>query len=212
MKIKKSIFNITKKHLILLSVLSGIFYNSWILGYFLNKNQVKNAYYSVLESPDKPHYLLYVSLDLISGLLVFLIGLFLNTKIKNDHRVIRYYLTFGALIVLDAIYPISDKCATTIEACGVSLSQILTYHDILGILEFTIIFLILKNLKRIANSKKIINYIKPIRYTFLGYLISLILMIISVPMDFMTGLTQGIVIIFTALAIILTPLVLAQDI
>jgi hypothetical protein len=211
MKLKKILFSFPEKHLFMAAILSGIFYNSWILGYFLNRKEVQNAYYSVLESPGKPHYLFYVFLDLISGFLIILIGLYLNAKIKAYHKIIKYYLVFGSLIILDAIYPITDKCSTTIEACGDSLTQIFSYHDVIGILQFITIFILLKNIKNIANKHHNLKFKKLIKYAFRGYLTTLIIMIISIPLDFMTGLTQGLVIMFTAFTIVLTPLVLVID-
>jgi hypothetical protein len=211
MRLFNLINNLPKKHLLLLSVLSAVFYNSWILGYIFNKSQVNNAYYSVLESPGKPHFLLYVTLDVLCGFIIMIIGFYLYKLIKKDLKIIIYYLAFGFFIILDALNPISDKCSSTISACGYSLAQIFSYHDVLGIIEFTIIFILLKNISKIAENHNNLRYRKIIRYNFVGYIYSLVLLVLSIPIDMYTGLTQGLVIILSSLTITMTPLVIILD-
>jgi len=211
MRLFRFIKNLPQKHLLALSILSAVFYNSWILGYFLNKSQINNAYFSVLQIPGRPYYLLYIILDIICGLLIILIGLYLLKTIKPEKKTIIYYLGFGLFIILDAIYPISNQCSTTISKCGYSLSQIFSYHDVLGIIMFTLIFLILKNISKIARRHHNVLYRNIIKYNFYLYILSLISLVASVPFDLFTDITQAVVIILTSATISITPLVIILD-
>lgn len=211
MRLIKFIKNLPQKHLLLLSILSAVFYNSWILGYFINKTEINNAYFSVLEVPGRPYYLLYIILDIICGLIIMSIGFYLLRRIKPDKKTILYYLGFGLFIILDAIYPISNQCSATISKCGYSLTQIFSYHDVLGIIMFTLIILILRNLSKIASSHHNTLYKNIIKYNFYLYIISLVCLVASVPFDLFTDITQAVVVLLTSATITITPLVIILD-
>ena len=200
-----------EKHLFLLAFLSAITYNSWILGYILNRSEINNAYFSVLESPHKPHYLLYIGLDIISGVLVFLIGLYLLNNYKMYRKILLTYLAFGGLIALDAVYPITDKCSSSISVCGSGLAQILSYHDLISIAEFISIFILLNFIRKLTKLHHHVRYKKLIKFNFYLYIFSIIFLIVSIPIDKFTGLSQGVVVLLSGLAMMLVPLTIVVD-
>jgi hypothetical protein len=114
-----------------LGVLAGILYNSWPLGFVLDRSALRGTYVSALEIPGRPYADLFVACDLAAGVLAVLAGLLLR-----PHRLAAAGLVmFGLGNLLEARIPIEPSCATSVAACGIGPRQVLAPHDLAGLLS-----------------------------------------------------------------------------
>lgn len=114
-----------------LGVLAGLIFNSWPLGFVLDRPALHGTYLSVLEIPGRPYAHLFVACDLAVGALAVLAGLLLL------HRppVAAGLVMFGVGNAWGASIPINASCATSVASCGASPGQLLEPHTIASILS-----------------------------------------------------------------------------
>lgn len=199
------------KKITLLAILSGILFNSWILGLFLNPKVIPHSYFSTLEAPGRPYNWLFIGSDIIVAILILIISSFLIYRVKHLRKITLIYGFYGIALLLDSLVPITNQCSTTVAACGSSLSQVLSIHDIFSLIQFSIIIYLLvyinKNLPVITSKDKIVN-----KLLVFSWSLSFILLVLSVKFDILTGLSQGIFTILTSLALVLIPVRIESDV
>lgn len=103
-----------------LTILAGLVYSSWPLGYILNPI-ANRGLASNLEGLHQPYNWVFDALDIVSGVLVVGVSLWL-LRITTYKRsawlwaAIAGYGTFGLLTAVDALIPID--CAQGLQQCG----------------------------------------------------------------------------------------------
>jgi len=201
-------FSYYKKIIIGVSLLSGCLYNFWILGFLLDHNSLNNSYVSILEVTDKPYAKLFTITDILAAIGVILVGSLLSYAINlRKTNTLIFYIIFGVGTLLDAIIPISNKCESSISACGISLGQVLTIHDIASLTAafslYAALLIMLRNLRFIKINSKLFYWAK---YTFWAWCITGILLVISVVIDDFTAITQVLYYVTCGVGIIVIPI------
>jgi hypothetical protein len=117
-----------------LGVLAALIYNSWPLGYILNPGVARIGLASDLEAAGEAYNWLFISGDVLFGLVVLvIIGLFLKKKIiltRQVALVLLGFAVFGVLTAVSAVLPVN--CSSSIRTCGYQGNQALGVHDLIG--------------------------------------------------------------------------------
>ncbi|GBG97222.1 DUF998 domain-containing protein [Lactococcus termiticola] len=88
-----------KKHNLILGLVSALFYNAWLLGYWLNPAVMSNALLSALGASDQPYFYLFILTDILSA--GFLLALVLGFR----SLFARSLIVFATLNILAGIFP-----------------------------------------------------------------------------------------------------------
>jgi hypothetical protein len=117
-----------------LGVLAALIYNSWPLGYILNPGVARIGLASDLEAAGEAYNWLFISGDVLFGLVVLvIIWLFLKKKIVLTRQVVfalSGLAVFGVLAAVSALLPVN--CWSSIRTCGYQGNQALGIHDLTG--------------------------------------------------------------------------------
>jgi hypothetical protein len=194
-----------KPVIVVLAISSAILYNIWPLGYLLDPNALHHSYVSVLEVSNKPYAWLFILADILTGLLVMTVGLAL-WKIKLlSKRGAFWYILFGIATLLEAIIPIASRCAARISACGISLSQILSPHDIASIVEAVALFISLLGIRRMLSKSSNQNLYKWVSPIFWIWCATGIFLITSIVIDNFTTVSQALYLFACGVGLIAVP-------
>ncbi len=124
-----------------LGVASGILYNSWPLGYWLNPLVSRRGLASELQAMNQPYNWLFVLLDVISGLLVMIVALLLwrRSRYLAQKIALATFAFFGVMTIVSAVVPMN--CEPSLTVCP-SLTQqpLLLMHGISSILASVSLF------------------------------------------------------------------------
>lgn len=138
---------------VLLGVIAGILYSSWPLGYILNPIVAHTAFASQLEASHEPYDWLFISFDVLSGVILLVGGLIQWTKAKGlmIKLSIVGYVIFAVLVIVAALLP--NECSSpTITCYRASHSSLSIIHGLASIVSVVAllasIVLILKALFR----------------------------------------------------------------
>jgi hypothetical protein len=131
-----------QKRAFALLCLSGLIYNAWILGYWLNPPAVHSSLVSNLQVTGQPHYLIFIILDLICSLFAVtsvweIRSLYKKYKLGVTLTQVGLFL-FAIGTALDALMPLS--CPKH-QLCTVSSNQFFTSHVLLNVIAMIGIFL-----------------------------------------------------------------------
>ncbi len=138
----RPVHNKLSHNVALLAVASGVLYCSWPLGYLLNPNATRGLA-SNLTVAGQPYSLVFVVLDITSGLLAVLVMIRLLRFMSQYRRsrilgiAVLGLGVFGLLTILDAVLPL-DCVATATHACGSIFQD--PYFIIHGIISVGSIF------------------------------------------------------------------------
>lgn len=125
---------------VLVGLMAGVLYNAWPLGFRLDPDALHGTYVSVLEVPSRPYAHLFVTCDVLAGVLAACAGLLL----RRSHPLVGIGLVvFGLGNVLEASIPIAAACAGSVASCGIALDQVLAPHDVASIISVVGIILAL---------------------------------------------------------------------
>jgi|GEM_PF-6593790 len=117
---------------VLLAIMAGVLYNAWPLGFRLDPAALHGTYVSVLEVPTRPYAHLFVTCDVLAGVLAVAAGILL----RRAHPLVGVGLiVFGIGNVLEASIPIAAACAASVASCGIALDQVLAPHDVASIVS-----------------------------------------------------------------------------
>lgn len=114
-----------------MGVVAAILYNSWPLGFLLDRPALRGTYVSVLEAPGRVHAHVFVACDVAAGALALLAGLLLR---RHPLAAIGM-VAFGVGNVLEATIPIEASCAASVASCGIAPDQVLAPHDLASVLS-----------------------------------------------------------------------------
>jgi len=113
--------NITSKNYafisLVLSVIAGVIYNSWPLGYWLDRSTFKYGLASDLEKVHHPYYWLFITLDCMTGLIILIMAYINHNKLgKVLHKKRLNYVNLGLVIfavftIIAALLP--SECSIT---------------------------------------------------------------------------------------------------
>jgi hypothetical protein len=91
--------------------IAGLVYSSWPLGFILNPFVARHDFASQLEAAHQPYNWVFISLDIVSGLLLLIVGL-RQWRAAGSHWSLRLsilaYALFGIFVILAAVAP--DNC------------------------------------------------------------------------------------------------------
>jgi hypothetical protein len=128
-----------------LSLLGGIAYFSWPLGYIVNRAVVEGGLASDLEVPGQPFSWVFVLLDIVSGLLIMAIVILYSRASTGRTRTLSYrelagYAIFGLTTAASAAVPLQcGQGMRALLACGTTTSRY-DLHDLLSLLGYFALF------------------------------------------------------------------------
>jgi hypothetical protein len=114
-----------------LGALAGLLFNSWPLGFVLDRSALHGTYLSVLEMPGRPYADLFVACDLAAGALAVVAALLL----LHRPRVAAGLGMFGVGNMWGASIPLNASCAVSVASCGAAPGQLLEPHTLASILS-----------------------------------------------------------------------------
>ena len=200
--------SISKKVITIVAAVAGLSYNFWLVGYIVDPQALHNAYVSILETPNRPYNWLFISMDVVTSVLAILISWFLITRNKNSRNVYIFYLTFAVTTLLDAVIPITAKCSSSISACSIDLSQVFNFHAITSLVAFFSIFGSLLVCRRKASIIKIKHdKVKWLNILLFAWCSSGVFMVLTIVIDKLTMLSQGLFLGTIGLSLFVIPLV-----
>jgi hypothetical protein len=119
-----------------LTVVAGLLYSSWPLGYWLNPT-ANRGLASNLEAAHQPYGWLFAALDIVSGILVciasyWLLRLMKQTRVPLLKYAVIGFAMFGLLTAIDALLPLD--CVNVTDRCGPILTDpTFVIHGIISI-------------------------------------------------------------------------------
>jgi hypothetical protein len=129
-----------------LSLLSGLLYNSWPLGYWLNPAVSKAGLASALEGVGQPYNWLFIAGDIASSLLIILVCWLIWRRVRGTHdRVLLEFallnvVLFAAGTIIDAALPL--RCDPSIQACpSFTRDHLLLAHGVFSIAAAICLFI-----------------------------------------------------------------------
>lgn len=102
-----------------LSCAAAILYSSWPLGFMLNPGVAHHLLASELEAPHEPFNWVFISMDVLTGVTVSIIGILQLRAHKRGalmNASIYGYIFFGILVALAALSPLN--CNPGTNSCG----------------------------------------------------------------------------------------------
>ncbi|HEY5442262.1 MAG TPA: DUF998 domain-containing protein [Candidatus Saccharimonadales bacterium] len=130
----------------IVAVLSGVLYNSWPLGYWLNPGVSKAGLASALEGVGQGYNWLFIASDIVSSLLIALVCWLVWQRVRGTHdkRLISFALlnvaVFAAGTIIDAALPL--RCDPTIQRCvSYTHDHLLLAHGLFSILAAICLFI-----------------------------------------------------------------------
>lgn len=126
------------------SLLAGILYNSWPLGYILNPVVASRGLGSELEGLHQPYNWLFIGLDVVSSLMIMaVVGLIWywrrQTKGLWLQLTVAMVMGFGVFTIADALLPL--RCSPSLMRCpSFRTDHLLLTHGIVSILASVCLF------------------------------------------------------------------------
>ncbi len=115
------------------AILAAIIYNSWPLGYLLNPSVAGTGLASDFEASGQPYNWFFVACDVLFGVLVVSLTLWLmkdRAKWRSSIIYVAGLAAFGIFTAVSALIPL--HCHADIRTCGYDVDQTLGWHDITG--------------------------------------------------------------------------------
>jgi hypothetical protein len=142
--------NTNWKLLTAVTIISGVVYNSWPLGYVLNP-PVAHALASDLEGVHQPYNWVFIGGDISSSILLILVSVFLLWRYGKGRGWLKlvalYSILFSIGTILDAALPL--RCVSSANQCpNFTHSPLLFIHGIFSILASVFLFLAIFHLWR----------------------------------------------------------------
>jgi hypothetical protein len=198
----------SKPTLIALSIVAAVLYNIWILGFVLDFSSLQNSYFSILDVYGKPYAWLFITSDILTAIIVILVGLSLKATNKPSTKGVAVgYIFFGIATFIEALIPISNRCEARISACGISLGQVLSPHDIASIVAALSLFYVLLIRGRQLNKGNLdTTFSRWMAYSFWLFCFAGIFLIVSVVINNFTVVSQAMFLVACGNALVAIPL------
>ena len=131
---KKFIYN--KKAMVTLAFLAGLFYNAWLLGFWLNPTVVKSQLLSSLGALDQPYHEIFIATDIVSGLLILILAFCLWKRPTTDSFLVKWSrILLPVALIGFALTTILAAIFAQPQAGKTDLSNPLEFaHDMLSVL------------------------------------------------------------------------------
>ncbi len=131
--------------LTILSVLSGIIYNSWPLGYWLNPYVAQHDLASDLESLNEPFRWVFVDGDIVSSVLLIIVAVALVVVIRKSFKptlvivALSNAIAFAVGTIVDALIPL--HCDPSVQRCQPYIhNPVLLIHGVFSIMASVCLF------------------------------------------------------------------------
>ncbi len=152
------------------AVLAAIFYSSWPLGFIFNPTVSHNDLASELEASHQPYNWLFITLDILTGLVLLYSG-FMQWRKSPKRLIIKLsilgYMLFGALVIAAAIAPYN--CNSLVQNCATLPNQPLyLIHGLASIFSVVFLFISLALVCKMLIDQKLYNWL-----TLLGMIVLL---------------------------------------
>lgn len=128
-----------------MAILAGLLYASWPLGYWLNPLVAKNGLASGLEALHQPYNWVFITMDIVSSLLVVAVSLLLRWRLDPAGRrrlldlILLSAIIFAAGTIADTALPM--HCEPSLRHCpSFHVDYFLLYHGILSIAAAVALF------------------------------------------------------------------------
>jgi len=122
--------------MVVMATITAIIYNTWPLGFILNNPIAHRDLASQLEATGQPYNWLFVSTDVLTGLIVIILAMMFWRRLEKGQSILAIkiivigLLMFGLFTAVSALVPLT--CQTTDLRCGSHLYQIFGLHDLTG--------------------------------------------------------------------------------
>jgi uncharacterized membrane protein SirB2 len=133
---------------LIVSIIAGIIYNSWPLGYWLNPAVSKSSLASGLEAYNQPYNWLFISGDIISSFLMFFVcfSIWRRYNMHKSKRFLEIILSsvvlFGVGTIVDAMLP--ERCVPNFQVCpSFTQDHLLLLHGIFDLIASVFLFVCL---------------------------------------------------------------------
>jgi hypothetical protein len=138
---QSQIRTILKQPIIWAALFAALLYSWWPLGYWLNPPVASGAFASQLQAPNQPYNWLFIALDLLSGLIVFAVGIAQWRTAKNGlaRLCILGYGLFGLLVIVAALVPF-DCDSLSMNCIYTSHSPLLMVHGLASTISVVTLF------------------------------------------------------------------------
>lgn len=114
-------------------LLAALVYNSWPLGYVLNRRVAAHGLASDFGASGQPYNWVYIGGDVFCGVLVVVAIWLLVRYVRLSSQAITACVGIGIFGIMTAVSALlSLSCVSNIRACGYQPSQTLGAHDITG--------------------------------------------------------------------------------
>ncbi len=140
-QIIQNVRQLARKTDVWVAVLAGLVYSSWPLGFVLNPLVARHDFASALEATHQPYNWVFITMDVLSGVLLCGLGV-LQWRKSANHMLLRLsvlaYVLFGLFVILAAVAP--DGCPTG-AACAAALhNPVIFIHGVSSIIS--VVFLV----------------------------------------------------------------------
>jgi uncharacterized membrane protein len=114
----KNLREFFRSPLVWFGLLAALLYSSWPLGFWLDRPVAYHSLASELEAPHRPYNWLFISMDVLTGLVLAGIGIWQARKrpVQVPGIIIWSYVLFGLLVAVAALTPL--VCDPTTQSCG----------------------------------------------------------------------------------------------
>jgi hypothetical protein len=128
--------------IVALGSLLALLYCSWPLSFILNPSVGRRDLASELEAPHQPYNWVFISLDVLSGLGLFILCVLQYRAVVNKRRIkwsVMSYGIFGLLAAVAALVPLN--CDPTAQQCGALIDDpLILIHGLASILSVVALF------------------------------------------------------------------------
>jgi hypothetical protein len=173
--------------LTIIAITSGIIYNSWPLGYLLNR-PIAGSLASDLEGLHQPYNWVFIGGDIVSSVLIISVAVYVWHYHGQGQKWLKAALLntilFGIGTIVDAALPLRCVSEGTTTCPNFTHDPLLFAHGICSIVASVCLFLAIFYLWR-RNSTSIL-----LRLTLLGYAVFALVSLIDVLIDSRSALSQ----------------------
>lgn len=198
--------------LTVVSIVAGLIYDSWPLGYWLNPDVSKDGLASALEGLHQPYNWLFIGADVFCSLLILGVAYMSWQRLRAQRQQTRWLAAtlinvglFSVGTIVDALLPI--RCDPTIQVCpSFTQDHLLLVHGIFSIVAALSLFVSLALLWLHRPRSLVLNMV------VFGYILFSVFSLLSILIPGQGNWAQHYYLTLCSLWIALIPLSISRDI